>query len=225
MVSSFFSTGLETDIFYFSTVNTGDNYCNMSYRSAVEISCWQIYRAEPSCAALLTEPETLQSLWPYLSLSFLNLGLLQFWTQKALQKRASGTVILMPPHNILTICSWNAKSRPEAVIEHLVGKQGQPRVAVQCNAMQCSAVHLSDQKGRNEDPRLPRPHLRAGNEGRSIFCWRSPPTRGLPKVSSSFRSFLHPLHLGLFSLAVAKHFAALLLLWHFPSHYIITQCK
>ena len=36
-------------------------------------------------------------------------------------------------------CSANAKSQPEAVIERLVGRQGQPRGA------QVHVVHLSDQ--------------------------------------------------------------------------------
>ena len=50
-------------------------------------------------------------------------------------------------------CSRYAKSQPETVIEHLVGKQDQPRGA------QVHAVHLSDQKG-HQDPSFSRPHLR-----------------------------------------------------------------
>jgi len=38
-------------------------------------------------------------------------------------------------------CSGDAESRPEAVIEHLVRRQGQPRGA------QLYAVYLSDEKG------------------------------------------------------------------------------
>jgi len=38
-------------------------------------------------------------------------------------------------------CSRNAKSWPEPLIEHLVGRQGQPRGAQVC------AMKLSDQKG------------------------------------------------------------------------------
>ena len=38
-------------------------------------------------------------------------------------------------------CSGNAKSWPETVIEHLVGRQGQPKGA------QVHAMHLIDQKG------------------------------------------------------------------------------
>ena len=39
------------------------------------------------------------------------------------------------------LCSRNAKSRPETVVEYLVGRQGQPMGA------QVYAVQLSDQKG------------------------------------------------------------------------------
>jgi len=41
------------------------------------------------------------------------------------------------------LCRRNAKSWPETVIEHLVGRQGQPREA------QVQAMHLSDWKGRH----------------------------------------------------------------------------
>jgi len=57
-------------------------------------------------------------------------------------------------------CSRNAKSWLEAVIEHLVERQGQLRGA------QVLAVHLSDQKGWNQDPPLLRPHLRVGSGGK-----------------------------------------------------------
>ena len=40
-----------------------------------------------------------------------------------------------------TSCSGSAKSQPEAVTEHLVGRQGQPREA------QVHAMYLSDWKG------------------------------------------------------------------------------
>ena len=53
-------------------------------------------------------------------------------------------------------------SQLEAMIEHLVGRQGQPRGA------QLHAVHLSDQKGWSQDPSLPRPHLRVGIGGKGI---------------------------------------------------------
>ena len=47
----------------------------------------------------------------------------------------------------------------ERVIEHLVGRQSQPGGAQVC------AMCLSDRKGWNQDPPLPRPHLRIGREG------------------------------------------------------------
>jgi len=61
------------------------------------------------------------------------------------------------------VCSGNAKSQPKAVIEHLVGRQGQPRRA------QVHAMYLSDQKGWSQDASLPRPHLRVGSGGKSIL--------------------------------------------------------
>ena len=49
------------------------------------------------------------------------------------------------------------------MIEHLVGRQGQPRGA------QVQAMHLSHQKGWSQDPALPRPHLRVGSGGKGIL--------------------------------------------------------
>ena len=66
-------------------------------------------------------------------------------------------------------CNGNAKSWPEAVIEHLVGRQGHPRGA------QVQAMLLSDWKGSSQDPPLPRPHLRVGSGGKSISSLRSLP--------------------------------------------------
>jgi len=60
------------------------------------------------------------------------------------------------------IYSGNAKSWLEPKIEHLVGRQGQPRGA------QVHAVHLSDRKGWSQDPSLPRPYLRVGSGGTGI---------------------------------------------------------
>jgi len=62
-------------------------------------------------------------------------------------------------------------SQPETVIEHLVGRQGQPR------GDQVPATHLSDQKRRSQDPPFPRHHLRVGSGGRGCLleipaCWR-----------------------------------------------------
>jgi len=70
-------------------------------------------------------------------------------------------------------CRGNAESQLEPVIEHLVGRQGQPRAA------QLHALHLNDQKGWSQDPPRPRAHLRVGSGGKGISCWRSLPTRGL----------------------------------------------
>ena len=58
--------------------------------------------------------------------------------------------------------SGNAKSQLETVIEHLVGRQDQPRGA------QVHAVYLSDQKGWSQDPPLPRPCLRVDSGGKVI---------------------------------------------------------
>jgi len=62
----------------------------------------------------------------------------------------------------VNICprSRNGRSSPEAVIEHLVGRQDKPRGA------QVHAMYLSDWKGWSQDPPLPRPCLReCGGEG------------------------------------------------------------
>ena len=114
----------------------------------------------------------------------------------------------------VTRSSGNAKSWPGTVIEHLVGRQGQPREA------QVQAMHLTDWKGWSQDPPLPSPHLRVGSGGEGISYWRSLPTWGLPKVSSYFLWFLYLwlLYLSLFSIALAKDCATLLL----ASHYSIT---
>ena len=52
------------------------------------------------------------------------------------------------------LIQWIVESQPEALMEHLVGRQGQPRGA------QVHAMYLSDWKGWSQDPALPRPHLR-----------------------------------------------------------------
>ena len=49
------------------------------------------------------------------------------------------------------------------MIEHLVGRHGQPGGA------QLYAVHLSDQKGWSQDLSLPRPHLRVGSGGKGVL--------------------------------------------------------
>jgi len=68
-----------------------------------------------------------------------------------------------PLMQLLPMCSENAKAQLEAVIEHLVERQGQPRGA------QLYAIHLSDQKGWSQDPPLPRPHLRVGSGSKGIL--------------------------------------------------------
>ena len=59
--------------------------------------------------------------------------------------------------------SGNAKSQLETVIEHLVGRQGQPREA------QVRAMHLGGQKGWILVPLLPRLHLRVGSGGEGFL--------------------------------------------------------
>jgi len=49
------------------------------------------------------------------------------------------------------------------VIEHLVGRQGQPREA------QLYPTHLRDWKGWVQDLPLPRLHLRVGSGGRGVL--------------------------------------------------------
>lgn len=51
----------------------------------------------------------------------------------------------------------------EAVIEHLVGRQSQPRGA------QVHTMHLSDWNGWSQDSPRPRPHLRVGSGGKGIL--------------------------------------------------------
>ena len=81
-------------------------------------------------------------------------------------------------------CSRNAESWPEAVMEHLVGRQGQPRGA------QVHAVLLS---GEGLEPGFTssRPHLRAGSGGEGIL-WEIPeylrPSSGKQLLSFTFVS-------------------------------------
>jgi len=65
---------------------------------------------------------------------------------------------------VADMLSW-----PEPAIEHLVGRQGQPR------GVHVYAVHLSNWKGWSQDPRLPRPHLRVGSIV-EVSRWRFLPT-------------------------------------------------
>ena len=69
-------------------------------------------------------------------------------------------------------CCENTKSQHEAVIDHLVGRQGQPRRA------QVHAMALRGQKGWSQNPFLPRLQLRVCSSGKSSLleipvCWRS----------------------------------------------------
>ena len=59
-------------------------------------------------------------------------------------------------------CSGNAESGPEAVMEHLMGRRGQPRGA------QVHAMNLSDE-GVEPGSIPSRPHLRAGSGGEGIL--------------------------------------------------------
>jgi len=70
--------------------------------------------------------------------------------------------VICPRIHKVHLCSGNAKSGPEPVIEHLVGRQCRPRGA------QVNVMPLSDQKDWSQDPLLPRPHLRVGSGGKGI---------------------------------------------------------
>ena len=85
-----------------------------------------------------------------------------------------------------------------------MGRQGQPRGA------QVYALHLSDQKGWNQDPPLPRLHLRVGSGGKDtlleIPAYMSPyegkqislpsPPSSFVSVSTEFRLILACCSLG-----------------------------
>jgi len=115
-------------------------------------------------------------------------------------------------------CSRNAKSQLEAVIEHLVGRQGQPRGA------QVYAMQLSAQKRWSQDPPLPSPHLKVGSGGEGISLGIPACVRPSKGKQIFHPSFLYPwlLHLGLSSFAAAQDFATPLLLLYFLSRYSIT---
>ena len=112
------------------------------------------------------------------------------------------------------MCSRNAKSQPEPAIEHLLGGQGQPMGA------QVHAMYLSDGKGWNQYPPLPRPHLRTASGGEG-FLLEIPvylqPSEGKQPLSIisvpmavAFEQILTCCSLGPFSL---------LSLLRFPLHY------
>lgn len=117
-------------------------------------------------------------------------------------------------HLCITLHSGNAKSWPETVIEHLMGRQGQPRGA------QVHAMYLSDWKEWSQDPSLPRPHLGIGSGSKMFLSGNLCFLEGLTallKVSSFFILFLclPLLCLSGSSLAVA------LLLWCFVVFSIV----
>jgi len=60
-------------------------------------------------------------------------------------------------------CSGNAKSWPEPVIEHLVGRQGQHRSSGACNVLEWL-------EGGESGSTLHRPYLRVRSGGEGIFC-------------------------------------------------------
>ena len=78
------------------------------------------------------------------------------------------------------LCSGNAKSQLEAVIEHLLGRPDQ-----QCT---CHAMHLSDWKGWSQDALLPRPHVRVGSGGEGFLL--EIPAYLRPSESKQLSSFV-----------------------------------
>ena len=99
-------------------------------------------------------------------------------------------------------CSTNAESHLEPMIEHLVGRYGQPRGA---------QMHA-----------LPRPQLRVGSGGKGVSLEISV-YLGSSKGKQFLLLFLCLLHLSMFLLVAAWGFAILLLLLCFPLHYSITK--
>ena len=113
-------------------------------------------------------------------------------------------------------CSTNAESQLEPVIEHLVGRYGQPRGA------QMHALPLSDWKVWSQDSPIPRPQLRVGSGGKGVSLEISV-YLGSSKGKQFLLLFLCLLHLSMFLLVAAWGFAILLLLLCFPLHYSITK--
>ena len=119
---------------------------------------------------------------------------------------------------LLGCCNGNAKSQPETVIEHLVGRQGQPSGA------QVHAMNLSDRKGWSQNSPLPRPHLRVGSGGKGILL--EIPAYWRPSKRKQFFFLCFCIHSfciwAWFSFAVSYGCATLLLLLYFLSLYSIT---
>jgi len=80
--------------------------------------------------------------------------------------------------------------------EHLVGRQGQPRGA------QLYAICSSDQKGWNQDPPLPIPHLRVGSGSKVtllevlVFVRPCEGKKFLPFIAVAFEKTLTSFSLG-----------------------------
>lgn len=116
-------------------------------------------------------------------------------------------------------CSGSAKSGREPVIEQLVGRQGEPRVA------QVHAMLLKDWKGWIQDSPLPRPHSRVDSGGKGISGDPCLPFQGFLRVSRFFFFVSVPTAaaLSVSSLAASYEFATLLSLLCFPLHCRITD--
>ena len=105
-------------------------------------------------------------------------------------------------------------SQLDPVIEHLVGRQGQPTGA------QVYAMYLSDGKGWILAAPLPSPHSRVGSGGKGIFL--EIPAYLRPSEGKRILCFVAVLTALAFEqtlIAATWDLAALLLLLHFPSHY------
>ena len=113
---------------------------------------------------------------------------------------------------LMTTCSRNVKSGPEAVIEHLVGRQSQPRGA-------------QVQPERLEPGPTPSQTSFKGWQWRwGYLVWRSLPTCDLLRVSSFF-SFVSACMAAAFGLILVCCSLGLChpdILLYFPSHYSIT---
>jgi len=84
----------------------------------------------------------------------------------------------------ICLCNRNAESQLEAVIEHLVGGQGQPRGA------QVQAMYLRDWRRWRQNPPVSQTSFKSWQGEMRVSCWRSLCAGGLLKVSSFFPLFL-----------------------------------
>lgn len=116
-------------------------------------------------------------------------------------------------------CSGSAKSGREPVIEQLVGRQGEPRVA------QVHAMLLKDWKGWIQDSPLPRPYSRVDSGGKGISGDPCLPFQGFLRVSRFFFSlFLCPqlLH---WAYPHLQHPMNLLLFYHCCAFHCIVELQ